>query len=61
MDLICIDITGINIEIDDYVTLWGSVVDNGSRLEYIAKMFNKIPYIFMTGISSRVRREYVYE
>ena len=61
MDLICIDITDINIKIDDYVTLWGSIFNNDSRLEYIAEMFNKIPYTFITGITNRVRREYIYE
>lgn len=61
MDLISIDITDIDIEINDYVTLWGSILDIGSRLEYIAKFFNNIPYTFITGITNRVKREYIYE
>ncbi len=61
MDLICIDITNVDIQINDYVTLWGSIDDNDSRLEYIATMFNNIPYTFITGITNRVKKEYVYE
>ena len=61
MDLISIDITNIDIKINDYVTLWGSILDTESRLEYIAKFFNNIPYTFITRITDRVKREYIYE
>ena len=61
MDLICIDITGINIEIGDYITLWGSILDKETRLEYVAKFFNNIPYTFITGITNRVEKRYIYE
>ena len=61
MDLICIDITDIDIKIGDYIILWGSISNKETRLEYIAKYFNNIPYTFITGITNRVERRYIYE
>ena len=61
MDLICIDITEVDINIGDYITLWGSMSNKETRLEYIAKYFNNIPYTFMIGITNRVKKRYVYE
>ena len=61
MDLICIDITGVDINIGDYITLWGSISNKETRLEYIAKYFNNIPYTFITGITNRVEKRYIYE
>ena len=61
MDLISIDISGIDIKVDDYVTLWGSILNVDSRLEYIAKLFNNIPYTFITRITERVEKRYIYE
>ena len=61
MDLICIDITEVDINIGDYITLWGSISIKETRLEYIAKYFNNIPYTFMIGITNRVKKRYVYE
>ena len=61
MDLICIDITEVDINIGDYITLWGSISNKETRLEYIAKYFNNIPYTFMIGITNRVKKRYVYE
>ena len=61
MDLICIDITEVDINIGDYITLWGSMSNRETRLEYIAKYFNNIPYTFMIGITNRVKKRYIYE
>ena len=61
MDLICIDISNISIQNNDYVTLWGSILNERSRLEYIAEFFDKIPYIYLTGITNRVEKIYVYD
>ena len=61
MDLICIDVTDVDIEVGDYITLWGSILDKETRLEYVANFFNNIPYTFITGITNRVEKRYVYE
>ena len=59
MDLVCIDITSYNAKNKiDRVVIWGGE-NKYSRLEYIAKFFNAIPYIYLTGITNRVEREYV--
>ena len=56
MDLIAVlDHVGkVNIEQD--VVFWGS---DSLRLEVLSKQYNKIPYEFLTGVSKRVKREYV--
>ncbi len=59
MDFVCIDITSYNEKNKiDRVVIWGGE-NRYSRLEYIAKTFNTIPYIYLTGITNRVEREYV--
>ena len=59
MDLVCIDITSYNEKNKiDKVVIWGGE-NKYSRLEYIAKNFNTIPYIYLTGITNRVERVYV--
>ena len=59
MDLICINIS----ELDESIYLKNVIVWGGdqlpSRLEMIAKKFNTIPYVYLTGISNRVKRVYV--
>jgi len=60
MDLICIDLTDVNaVDVDDEVVIWGDNSFNASYLENISKKFNSIPYIYLTSLSSRVRRVYV--
>ena len=59
MDLICLDISSVKIEINDYVTLWGSIEVNDSRLEKISNKFKRIPYTFLTGVTQRVERVYI--
>lgn len=59
MDLICIDISKYKMTKNiDNVTIWGGE-DIDSRLECIATKFKKIPYVYLTGITSRVERTYV--
>jgi len=58
MDLISVDTTFVNCQINDYVTIWGGLSDD-SRLENIAKFFNNIPYTYITGVTDRVIREYI--
>ena len=58
MDLISIDTTLVDCKVNDYVTIWGGLSDD-SRVENIAKLFNSIPYTYITGITDRVIREYI--
>ena len=60
MDLISIDITDVNCEVSDCVTIWGGD-NNNSKLENIASYHNSIPYKYITGISNRVERKYINE
>ncbi|MBT7377225.1 MAG: alanine racemase [Candidatus Marinimicrobia bacterium] len=56
MDLITVDCTNIDINVGDHVTLWGSV---NHRIEWLSKEVNKNPYTFLTGVTKRVKREYI--
>ena len=60
MDLICIDTSKANCEIGENVIIWGGMLKE-SKLEYIAKRFNNIPYTFITGLTNRIEREYINE
>ena len=56
MDLISVyDHIG-EVKIEQDVVFWGSDL---LRLEVLSKKYNKIPYEFLTGVSKRVKREYV--
>ena len=60
MDLVAVRCTEGNISEGDEAIFWGS--DHGNtRLEYLAKKYNKIPYEFLTGVSSRVKRNLIIE
>jgi len=56
MDLITIDCTNIDLNIGDNVTIWGS---NNHRIETLSGGINKNPYTFLTGVTQRVKREYI--
>ena len=59
MDLMCIDISNVDESICiSEVVIWGGEKCS-SRLEIIADKFNSIPYVYLTGLSSRVKRIYV--
>ena len=57
MDLICVEIKNSRIEPGDVAVLWGQSL----RVEEIARLANTIPYTLLTGISKRVRREFLEE
>ena len=60
MDLVAVRCTGGNISEGDEAIFWGS--DHGNtQLEYLAKKYNKIPYEFLTGVSNRVKRNFINE
>ena len=61
MDLICVDCSNIDIYVGDYVCLWGDEQNEESNLNIIAEKFNSIPYVYLTGISDRVKRIYIDE
>ncbi|MAJ44877.1 MAG: alanine racemase [Candidatus Marinimicrobia bacterium] len=56
MDLTAVDITGSNIELNEYATIWGQ---DELVLENISKNYNKIPYEFLVNLSDRVERHYI--
>jgi alanine racemase len=56
MDLITIDCTNININVGDDVTIWGG---ENHPIELLSEEVNKNPYTFLTGVSQRVKREYI--
>ena len=56
MDLITIDCTNTDLNIGDDVTIWGS---ENHRIESLSKEVNKNPYTFFTGVTQRVKREYI--
>ncbi|MCK5731038.1 MAG: bifunctional UDP-N-acetylmuramoyl-tripeptide:D-alanyl-D-alanine ligase/alanine racemase [Draconibacterium sp.] len=57
MDMLMLDVTGLNVKPGDKVELFGS---NISILE-VAKNASTIPYEILTGISQRVKRVYLQE
>ncbi len=60
MDLVAVRCTGGNISEGDEAIFWGG--DHGNtRLENLAKKYNKIPYEFLTGVSNRVKRNLINE
>lgn len=60
MDLICVDSSKIDCRIGDQIIVWGGA-SKESRLEHIAKNFNNVPYTYITGLTNRILREYIYE
>ena len=56
MDLLCIDVTNVNIKIGDKVTIFGGDL---TRLEDITNKSKNSSYSILTNITKRVRRLYV--
>ncbi len=55
MDMICVELTSTDrIEIGDRATLWGE----GLPVEEIAQAANTITYTLLSGVTSRVTRQY---
>ena len=61
MDLICIDCTNVDIDLGEYVCIWGDEMNEQTNLNVIAKKFNSISYVYLTSVSDRVKRIYVDE
>ena len=59
MDLTCVDCTGINIQEGDFVCLWGDDNNKETSLNLISTNFKSIPYLYLTNVSSRVKRIYL--
>ena len=60
MDTVCNDITSENVKKGDSVSIWGDP-SKTITLESLSKKYNRIPYEYLTAISERVRKEYIYE
>ena len=58
MDITSIDCTNIDISKGDWVTLFG---ENENKIENIHCKINKNPYSILTGIGTRVLRDYIYD
>ena len=58
MDLTAVDCTDIDIQIGDFVTLFG---EDKNKLEDICSKTTHSPYSMLTGIGNRVSREYINE
>ena len=60
MDLVAVRCDEANISKGDEAIFWGG--DHKiTRLEHLAKQYNKIPYEFLTGVSNRVKRNLLNE
>lgn len=57
MDMIMIDVTGLEVSEGDTVVLFG----DAPTLEEVAKAADTIPYEILSGISQRVKRIYIQE
>jgi len=60
MDLFAIDCRDFNFKINNEVTIWGGGWE-ASRLERISNSHGEIPYVYLTNLSSRVKRVYIEE
>jgi len=52
MDMITVDLRGIDCVIGDEVTLWGE----GLPIDLVAQWANTIAYTLMCGVTQRVQR-----
>jgi len=60
MDLVAIRCRNMDIKIGQEAIFWGS--DNKDlRLETLADRYKKIPYEFLTSVTKRVKRNFIYE
>ena len=54
MDMITVDLSGIEAQVGDSVTLWGE----GLPADEVARWADTIPYTLFCGVSARVERRY---
>ncbi|MDO4778200.1 MAG: alanine racemase [Tissierellia bacterium] len=59
MDQMMVDVTGIDVEANDDVTLIGSSEGEYIDVNQVAKWANTISYEILTSISKRVKREWI--
>ena len=59
MDLISIDISNVEINVGEEVTIFGESESNNISLEEIAEQINSVPYEIITQINPRVKRVYL--
>ena len=59
MDSCMVDVTGLQAEEGDEVTVFGAEV--GNTVSDMAAILGTIPYEIMTSVSSRVKRIYLKE
>jgi Alr-MurF fusion protein len=57
MDMTMIDVTGLNVQVGEQVVIF----DEHFSIADLAKDMNVIPYEVLTGISQRVKRQYLME
>ena len=55
MDLTAVDCSGIDIQVGDFVTLFGG---NNNKLENICSQITNTPYSILTGLGNRITRKY---
>ena len=55
MDITAVDFTGIDVNIGDWVTLFGN---DDNKLEDVCSKTTNSPYSILTGIGNRVLRKY---
>ena len=60
MDLLAICYKNMEIKIGQKAIFWGSENLN-LRLETLAAKYEKVPYEFLTGVTKRVKRNYIHE
>ena len=60
MDLVAIRCRDLDIKTGQEAIFWGSD-DMNLRLESLAHKYGKIPYEFLTGVTKRVKRNYIHE
>ena len=58
MDLFVVNCSNYKLKINDELTIWGGE-NCKSKLEHISSIHNSIPYIYLTSLSRRVKREYI--
>ncbi len=57
MDMLMLDVTGVNVQPGDEVEFFGSHIP----VSEVAERVGTIPYEILTGISQRVKRVYMHE
>ena len=60
MDLVAISCKDMDNKQNHIAIFWGGD-DMNVRLETLANKFDKIPYEFLTGVTKRVKRNYINE